>query len=65
MLAAGVEVACGRRWAPRGRLVADRLGEIDVVDPLARSSQGVPLVTLGQVLFPEFGITTQALVIAV
>lgn len=33
--------------------------------PLARSSQGVPLVTFSQVLLPQFGIATQTLVIPV
>jgi hypothetical protein len=43
----------------------DWLAEIDEVDPLVRSSQGVPLVTLGQVLLPQFGVIAQALVIPV
>jgi hypothetical protein len=46
--------------------VADRLSEIDVGDlPIARSSQDIPLETLGLVVLPNFGITAQALVIAV
>ncbi len=54
------------RRAAKGWLVSDWLAEIDVVDlPPARSSQCIPLVTLCQILLPQFGVIAQALVIPV